>query len=71
MAAYIWITPADLSGYKEKYISRGARNITEKGLKQSVRLLPANTGCLSSRAPIGYVAIAPTGDNYSRVQVLF
>ncbi len=26
-----WITPADLSGYKDIYISRGARNLTEKG----------------------------------------
>ena len=54
-----WITPADLSGYKDKYIARGARNITEKGLKSSsARLLPAKTVLFSSRAPIGYVAIA-------------
>lgn len=54
-----WITPADLSGYKEKYIERGARNITEEGLKESAaRLLPAGTVLFSSRAPIGYVAIA-------------
>ncbi len=54
-----WITPADLSGYKEKYISRGARNITEKGLNSSsARLLPADTVLFSSRAPIGYAAIA-------------
>ena len=54
-----WITPADLSGYKTKYIARGARNITEAGLNgSSARLLPANTVLFSSRAPIGYVAIA-------------
>ena len=54
-----WITPADLSGYKEKYISRGARNITEKGLNSSsARLLPTDTVLFSSRAPIGYAAIA-------------
>ena len=54
-----WITPADLSGYTEKYIARGARNITEQGLKgSSARLLPTNTVLFSSRAPIGYVAIA-------------
>ena len=54
-----WITPADLSGYKDKYITRGSRNITEKGLSSSsTRLLPANTVLFSSRAPIGYVAIA-------------
>jgi type I restriction enzyme S subunit len=54
-----WVTPADLSGYKEKYIERGARNITEEGLKNSAaRLLPTGTVLFSSRAPIGYVAIA-------------
>ena len=54
-----WITPADLSGYSGKFIAHGARNITRLGLeKSSARLLPKNTVCLSSRAPIGYVAIA-------------
>ena len=54
-----WITPADLSGYTEKHIARGERNITEKGLKgSSARLLPTDTVLFSSRAPIGYVAIA-------------
>ena len=54
-----WITPADLSGYKEKYIARGARNITARGLNSSsARLLPTNTVLFSSRAPIGYAAIA-------------
>ena len=54
-----WITPADLSGYGEKYIACGSRNITEQGLKKSsARLLPAGTVLFSSRAPIGYVAIA-------------
>lgn len=54
-----WITPADLSGYTEKYISHGARFITRKGLESSAaRLLPAGTVLFSSRAPIGYVVIA-------------
>ena len=54
-----WITPADLSGYHDKTISRGSRNITEEGLANSgARLLPASTVLFSSRAPIGYVAIA-------------
>ena len=54
-----WITPADLSGYTDKFISRGARNITERGLqKSSARLLPRESVLMSSRAPIGYVAIA-------------
>lgn len=54
-----WITPKDLSRYRKKYIANGSRNITEKGLdNSSARLLPKNTVLLSSRAPIGYVAIA-------------
>lgn len=56
-----WITPADLSNYKFRYISNGERNITELGLqKSSACLLPKNAVLLSSRAPIGYVAIAET-----------
>ena len=54
-----WITPADLSGYTEKYISHGSRFVTRRGLESSsARLLPAGTVLFSSRAPIGYVAIA-------------
>ncbi len=54
-----WITPADLSGYRDKYIERGKRNITEKGLNGSgARLMPEGTVLFSSRAPIGYVVIA-------------
>ena len=54
-----WITPADLSGYTAKYISRGNRFITRKGLASSAaRLLPAGTVLFTSRAPVGYVAIA-------------
>lgn len=54
-----WITPKDLSGFQGRYISRGERCITEKGLKScSTQLLPKHTILFSSRAPIGYVAIA-------------
>jgi type I restriction enzyme S subunit len=54
-----WITPADLSGYKQKFISKGARSITAHGLANSgARMLPAGTVLFSSRAPIGYVVIA-------------
>ncbi len=54
-----WLSPADLSNYNNKYISSGAKNITKLGLeKSSARLVPANTVCLSTRAPIGYVVIA-------------
>lgn len=54
-----WITPADLSKYTDKFISNGARDLSIDGYKScSAKLLPAGTVLLSSRAPIGYVAIA-------------
>ena len=54
-----WITPKDLSTFSDRYIQHGERNITEAGLKScSTQLLPKNTVLFSSRAPIGYVAIA-------------
>ena len=54
-----WITPKDLSGYDRKFISKGERSITELGLqKSSAKLLSKGTVLFSSRAPIGYVAIA-------------
>ncbi|MFN3742616.1 MAG: restriction endonuclease subunit S, partial [Anaerolineales bacterium] len=54
-----WITPKDLSGYPFRFISRGERNISEQGLKNSsARLLPAGAVLLTTRAPVGYVAIA-------------
>ena len=54
-----WITPADLTGYTAKYIERGKRNISKKGLDGSAaRMMPAGAVLFSSRAPIGYVAIA-------------
>ncbi len=54
-----WITPKDLSTFNERYIYNGERNITEKGLKScSTQLMPKNSVLFTSRAPIGYVAIA-------------
>lgn len=54
-----WITPKDLSTLSGRYIGNGERNITEIGLKScSTQLLPKNSVLFSSRAPIGYVAIA-------------
>ena len=54
-----WLTPKDLSGYNERYITNGERNITELGLKScSTKILPKNSILFTSRAPIGYVAIA-------------
>ena len=54
-----WITPADLSGFDEEYVSRGRRSLSVKGLESSgVRLLPPGTVLFTSRAPIGYCVIA-------------
>ena len=54
-----WLTPKDLSNFQYRYIEKGERNITQEGLDScSAQLLPANTVLFSSRAPIGYVAIA-------------
>lgn len=54
-----WITPKDLSGYTERYIYKGERMITNEGLEgSSAKLMPKNSILFSSRAPIGYVAIA-------------
>ncbi len=54
-----WLTPADLSGYTEKYISFGARDLSRQGYNScSAKILPKGSLLFSSRAPIGYVAIA-------------
>ena len=54
-----WITPKDLSNCSNMYISKGQKHITELGLKKSsAKIVPENTILLSTRAPIGYVAIA-------------
>lgn len=54
-----WITPKDLSGYRGRFISHGERDISSDGLAHSsARLMPKGTVLFSSRAPIGYVAIA-------------
>lgn len=55
----VWVTPADLSGYNQKTIHKGGKSISRLGLaKSSAKLLPPGTILFSSRAPIGYVAIA-------------
>lgn len=54
-----WITPADLSGYSQPTIGRGARSLSETGFgRSSAKLLPAGTVLVSSRAPVGYCAVA-------------
>lgn len=54
-----WITPKDLSSHTSMYISKGERSISQEGLdNSSAKLLPKGTVLFTSRAPIGYVAIA-------------
>jgi type I restriction enzyme M protein len=54
-----WLTPADLRGHRGKYVSRGSRNLTDEGLRScGATLLPRGTVLFSSRAPIGYAALA-------------
>lgn len=53
-----WITPADMK-FIGKYAKGGKRNISSLGLqKSSAQLMPKGTVLFSSRAPIGYIAIA-------------
>ena len=53
-----WVTPKDLSKLGQKHLSDTTRHITKAGLKScSARMLPAQSVLLSSRAPIGLVAI--------------
>lgn len=57
----VWITPKDLSDQKQKFIYKGERNISQVGYDScSTHLLPPNTTLMSSRAPIGLLAIAKT-----------
>ena len=55
-----WVTPNDLSGRKQNmFFSHGERDITQAGLENSSAvLMPEGTVLFSSRAPIGYIAIA-------------
>lgn len=54
-----WISPSDLTGYSHKRIKKGAKNLTEKGLKNSsAKVMPKGSVHFSSRAPIGYVVIS-------------
>jgi len=56
---YYWVTPKDLSNLNVPIIFTTDRKLTEKGLnKVSSGLLPQGTVLLSSRAPIGYIAIS-------------
>lgn len=53
-----WITPEDLGDLKDRYIEEGRRSITREGLDNSgARLAPPGSIVLSTRAPIGHLAI--------------
>ncbi len=54
----VWITPAYMSKNKNRYINDSDRKITQLGLdNSSTKLMPPNSIIMSSRAPIGYLAI--------------
>jgi len=56
-----WISPSDLTGYSSKHIVKGAKSITQEGLKNSsATIMPAGSIHFSSRAPIGYTVISST-----------
>ena len=58
-AEYSWTTPKDLSGLHSPVLLRTERMLSSAGLaKVSSGLLPVGTLLMSSRAPIGYLAIA-------------
>lgn len=53
-----WFTPKDLSGIECKYVDEAPEKITEDGYRAcSTALLPKNSLLLTSRAPIGHLAI--------------
>jgi len=55
---HLWITPKDMGKLDNIYVDNTERKITEAGLKNSsAKILPINSIILSSRAPIGYLAI--------------
>lgn len=53
-----WITPKDLGKLTQKYVNETPRKITALGLqKSSAKLIPDQSLILSTRAPIGHIAI--------------
>lgn len=54
-----WLTPNDLSKNRSKVVFKGERSITQKGFDScSTQMVPEGSVFFTSRAPIGYVAIA-------------
>ncbi len=55
----LWVTPTDLSAIVGRTINDSARKITQQGFASAgLEMLPAGSVVMSSRAPIGYLAIA-------------
>ena len=55
----LWVTPTDLSAIVGRTIDDFARKITQEGFASAgLERLPAGSVVMSSRAPIGYLAIA-------------
>ena len=54
----LWATPTDIGRLNSIYISNTERKITEKGFKScSTKIIPANSVLMTSRAPVGNLAI--------------
>ena len=54
-----WITPADLTGFRDSHISRGRRDLSKEGFAScGAQMIPAGSVLFSSRAPIGYCVVA-------------
>lgn len=57
----VWLTPKDLTSTSKKFIYKGEIDITDAAYRScSTKMLPKGSVLLTSRAPVGYVAIAMT-----------
>lgn len=57
----VWLTPKDLTSTEKKFIYKGETDITDAAYRScSTKMLPKGSVLLTSRAPVGCVAIAMT-----------
>lgn len=57
----VWLTPKDLTSTGKKFIYKGETDITDAAYRNcSTKILPKGSVLLTSRAPVGCVAIAMT-----------
>lgn len=69
-----WVTPKDLTQLLGRYTNGGARTLSDAGLRNSsARMIPKGAVLVSSRAPIGLVAIAerPLATNQGIRSIVF